>query len=138
MTMQADLLALLRRGWTSPLRALNDARCLSLSQRVGDMIREGIPIEKRWLKLPNGKKCREYRVDPFAAAQRKVEIAELRKTMFAAAKTLTHDESALVIPDGKTAMPAPPLDDGCYFADCGDRDRFALAHSKMHDIPPLV
>lgn len=63
MTMQTDLLRLLHRGWTSPLRALNEAQCLSLSQRVGDMIRKGIPIEKRWLKLENGKQVREYRVD---------------------------------------------------------------------------
>lgn len=61
-TMTADVLRLLERGWTSPLKALQEANCLSLSQRAGGFIRAGIPIEKRWCKLPSGKQVREYRV----------------------------------------------------------------------------
>tara|TARA_R110000868_G_scaffold360511_1_gene622560 strand:+ start:76 stop:351 length:276 start_codon:yes stop_codon:yes gene_type:complete len=63
-TMQAAVLRLLSSGWTSPLRALQEAQCLSLSQRVGEFLRDGLPIEKRWLKLENGKQVREYRLAP--------------------------------------------------------------------------
>ncbi len=62
MTMTAELLSTLKRGWTTPIEALARAHCLSLSQRVGEMIRAGYTVEKRWEKLPSGKQVRAYRI----------------------------------------------------------------------------
>ena len=40
-------------------------QALSLAQRCSEFIRDGYPIEKRWVKLPNsGKQVREYRLAP--------------------------------------------------------------------------
>ena len=62
MSMKQDLLTLLQRQWCSPLDALVLAHCFSLSQRVGEFKRSGVPIEDRWQALPNGKRVKEYRV----------------------------------------------------------------------------
>jgi hypothetical protein len=60
--LERDVLALLVRGWTSPIDALNEANCFSLSQRVGNISRLGYRVEKQWFKLPSGKTVRRYRV----------------------------------------------------------------------------
>lgn len=62
MTMTESLVSLLKTGYTTPLQALQGANCLSLSQRVGEMIRAGYRVEKRWEKLPSGKQVRAYRI----------------------------------------------------------------------------
>lgn len=62
MTMQDHLLQLMRQEWISPLDALQKANCLSLSQRAGEMRRAGVNVQSRWKHLPNGKKCKEYKV----------------------------------------------------------------------------
>jgi hypothetical protein len=59
--MRERLLELLRRGWLTPLQALQQAGCLSLSQRVGEFKRAGIRIEDAWVALPNGKRVKQYR-----------------------------------------------------------------------------
>ncbi len=40
-TMKDQVAALLMQGWTSPLHALEEAGCLSLSQRCGELAKEG-------------------------------------------------------------------------------------------------
>ena len=62
MTMTESVVSLLKTGWTTPLTALQQANCLSLSQRVGEMVQAGYRIEKRWEKLPSGKQVRAYRI----------------------------------------------------------------------------
>ncbi|OPZ11098.1 MAG: hypothetical protein BWZ07_02256 [Alphaproteobacteria bacterium ADurb.BinA280] len=42
MTMKADLIKLLRARWVTPVVALNEAKCFSLSQRCGDLRRDGV------------------------------------------------------------------------------------------------
>lgn len=61
-TMEARLLALLHREWVSPLEALGRVGCLSLSQRCGTFARQGYPVQKRWVDLPNGKRVMSYRI----------------------------------------------------------------------------
>ena len=76
MTMRDDLMARLLKGWTTPLDALRDCGCLSLSQRCGEFRHErrwnilrwnGTQLEKpplisdKWVKLPNGKRVKAYR-----------------------------------------------------------------------------
>jgi hypothetical protein len=62
MTMKAELLTLLKRQWVTPLVALREVNCLSLSQRVGELERAGHAVLKDWRNLPNGKRVRAYKV----------------------------------------------------------------------------
>lgn len=61
-TMKTRLLALLRKGWTTPLTALNGAGCLSLSQRCGDFRRAGLNVVDKWVDLADGKRVKAYRL----------------------------------------------------------------------------
>ena len=62
MTMKQELIALLQKRWVTPLEALEQARCLSLSQRVGEMRRSGINVIDKWVELHNGKRIKAYRI----------------------------------------------------------------------------
>jgi len=59
---QSDqILKYLRDGGSlTPLTALKKIGCMSLSQRIGNLIRSGHDIKSQWKKLPNGKKVKEY------------------------------------------------------------------------------
>jgi hypothetical protein len=76
MTMKADLMARLLKGWTTPIDALNDCKCFSLAQRVSEWRADrsymsAIPHERvtkppplildKWVDLPNGKRVKAYR-----------------------------------------------------------------------------
>ena len=63
LTMEQRLLKLLRRKWVTPLDALHEVGCLSLSQRAGSFARAGYAVAKRWVELPNGKRVRSYRIE---------------------------------------------------------------------------
>lgn len=62
ITMKDQVAVLLHQGWVSPVMALNLANCFSLSQRCGELAKEGHEIEKAWLDLPTGKRVRIYRI----------------------------------------------------------------------------
>lgn len=62
-TMEQRLLKLLRRKWITPLDALNEVQCMSLSQRAGSFARQGYAVAKRWVDLPSGKRVRAYRIE---------------------------------------------------------------------------
>lgn len=62
MTMKAELIDLLKKRWITPLDALGEVGCLSLSQRCGDLRREGLHVIDRWHDLPNGKRVKSYRL----------------------------------------------------------------------------
>ena len=62
ISIQDQVAELLRKGWVSPIQALHQAGCLSLSQRCGELANEGHKVEKNWLDLPNGKRVRIYRI----------------------------------------------------------------------------
>ncbi len=64
MTMKAELLSLLKRRWVTPLDALREVGCLSLSQRCGDLRRSGVMVLDKWVETPTGKKVKSYRVLP--------------------------------------------------------------------------
>jgi hypothetical protein len=79
MTMKADLMARLLKGWITPVDALRDCNCFSLSQRCGEFraeyehdfnfvhgrlhrIKPRPPyIMDKWVELPNGKRVKAYR-----------------------------------------------------------------------------
>ncbi len=63
MTMQDTLVSLLKREWLTPVDALQKAQCFSLSQRCGELRRQGVNVVDRWVHLPNGKKVKAYRIE---------------------------------------------------------------------------
>ena len=69
----ADLMAGNRR---TPLEVLQLFGCMSASQRYGDLRRDdGIPIQSRFIKLPNGKRVKEYWLEPSYINQHKEATA---------------------------------------------------------------
>lgn len=61
-TMQQKLLELLKTRYITPLDALTEAGCLSLSQRAGEFARAGHTVLKQRVELPNGKHVMSYKV----------------------------------------------------------------------------
>ena len=61
MTQKDALRSLLWCRWITPLDALREVGCLSLSQRVGELKREGLTILSVWVKTDTGKRVRAYR-----------------------------------------------------------------------------
>lgn len=59
MTKKAQILKLMKRRWVTPLTVLYDVGCLSLSQRAGELRREGHNVISR--PVP-GEKYHQYRV----------------------------------------------------------------------------
>ena len=63
MSQHAQLLKYLRTGGTlTPLQALEQFGCLALSQRMGELRREGHPIVSEIIRLSNGKRVAQYRL----------------------------------------------------------------------------
>ena len=62
MTMNQQLRETLTQRWLTPLDALTACGCLSLSQRCGEMRREGLNVLDKWVSLPNGKRIKCYRI----------------------------------------------------------------------------
>jgi hypothetical protein len=62
MTMQQTLVELLKRKWLTPISALNEARCLSLSQRCGELRRAGERVVDKWVITDSGKRVKAYRI----------------------------------------------------------------------------
>lgn len=61
-TMRQTLLDLLKTRYITPLDALTEAGCLSLSQRCGEFKRAGIQVLDKWVDLDNGKRVKAYMV----------------------------------------------------------------------------
>jgi hypothetical protein len=63
MSQHAALLKYLRAGGSlTPLQALEQFGCLALSQRMGELRREGYPIVSEIIRLSNGKRVAQYRL----------------------------------------------------------------------------
>ena len=61
MNVQDRMLVYMKKGGKlTPLTALAQFHCLSLSQRMGDLKKRGVKVQKGWKKLNNGKMIREY------------------------------------------------------------------------------
>lgn len=61
-TKKAALLAVLKRRWLTPLEAVAACGLLSLSQRCGELRRDGHCVIDKWVTLPSGSRCKAYRV----------------------------------------------------------------------------
>jgi len=62
MNMRDTLHSALKRRWLTPLDALKQCGCLSLSQRCGELRRAGVPVEDRWVRVQSGKRVKAYRI----------------------------------------------------------------------------
>ncbi len=63
-TLGGKILRALQSGKTlTPLSALNEFQCLSLSQRCGELRKMGWPIISRPCKTPSGKTVAEYSME---------------------------------------------------------------------------
>lgn len=71
VTMRESLLETLQREWLTPVSALQKCQCFSLSQRCGDLRREGWSVHDKWVDLPNGKRVKAY----FISGQQQVTEA---------------------------------------------------------------
>ncbi len=61
-TKKDRLLNALKRRWLTPLEAVGECGLFSLSQRCGELKREGHCVIDKWVKLPSGSKVKAYRV----------------------------------------------------------------------------
>lgn len=61
-SQNAQLLAMMRERWISPVDALIDADCFRLAARVKDLRDQGHNVVGRWAGTKGAKRWREYRV----------------------------------------------------------------------------
>lgn len=61
MTQQEQVIARLKRGWTTALEALQECGCMRLAARIEELRRDGVPIVDKWVES-NGKKYKAYRI----------------------------------------------------------------------------
>lgn len=59
--MKEELIRLLRRKWVSPVTALREVGCMSLSQRCGELRRAGVNVVSRW-EQKGGKRWKVYTI----------------------------------------------------------------------------
>ena len=65
MSQKSAILAALREGQRlTPLNALIRFHTLALSQRIGEIKRQGWPVQSRMIELEGGKRVAEYWLDP--------------------------------------------------------------------------
>ena len=63
MTQRKRILSYLSQGKImTPLDGLSVAGTMKLATRIGELIREGHPIEKEWLTTASGKRIMSYRL----------------------------------------------------------------------------
>lgn len=53
---------LMRRGWTTALQSALAGGVLSLSQRVGDLERDGVTVLRKWVETSGGARVLAYRI----------------------------------------------------------------------------
>ena len=60
-SQKAQILAYMMTGAAlTPLDALDRFDCLALSQRCGDLRRDGYPIQSQFIKTATGKRVKQY------------------------------------------------------------------------------
>lgn len=59
--MKQELISLLRRQWVTPLDALQKVGCMSLSQRCGELRKEGVNVVDRWVSQ-GSKRFKAYKI----------------------------------------------------------------------------
>ena len=53
---------LMRKGWTTAMQSALAGGVLSLSQRVGELERDGMLIMRKWVETSGGARVRAYRI----------------------------------------------------------------------------
>ena len=54
--------SMLKRGWLTALQSAQAGGCLSLSQRCGELRRDGITVLDKWVETPSGARIKAYRI----------------------------------------------------------------------------
>lgn len=62
MTHTQRTIQLLRAGWITALQSAQKGGCLSLSQRVGELRREGLYVADKWVLAPTGARVKAYKL----------------------------------------------------------------------------
>ena len=62
MTHIAKTIKLLRKGWLTALQSAQQGGCLSLSQRVGQLRKEGVNVQDKWVVTDRGARVKAYRI----------------------------------------------------------------------------
>lgn len=61
-TKTLRLIKLMKQRWVSPIDALNACGLMSLSQRCGELRREGVNVVSKWVHSPRGGRFKAYRI----------------------------------------------------------------------------
>jgi hypothetical protein len=56
--------SLLSERWLTALESAQQGGCMALSQRVGEMRREGLTVLDKWVETPAGARVKAYRWIP--------------------------------------------------------------------------
>lgn len=62
MSQKPALIRVMRRRWLTSLEAALEVGVLALSQRCGDLRRDGVCVVDKWVTTPTGKKVKAYRI----------------------------------------------------------------------------
>ena len=62
MTHTQRTIQLLRAGWITALQSAQKGGCLSLSQRVGELRREGLYVADKWVCTQSGARVKAYKL----------------------------------------------------------------------------
>ena len=62
MNQTKKTIQLLTKGWLTALESAQQGGCLSLSQRVGELRRDGAVVLDRWVETKNGARIKSYKL----------------------------------------------------------------------------
>lgn len=62
MTHIERTVSLLCKGWLTALQSAQQGGCMSLSQRVGQLRRQGVAVEDKWIATEGGARIKAYRI----------------------------------------------------------------------------
>ena len=62
MNQKTALIRAMKRRWLTALEAAQTVGVLALSQRCGELRRDGVCVVDEWIKTASGKRVKRYRI----------------------------------------------------------------------------
>ena len=62
MNQKTALIRAMKRRWLTALEAAQTVGVLALSQRCGELRRDGVCVVDEWIKTPSGKRVKRYKI----------------------------------------------------------------------------